>query len=60
VIRAAGKRTSAPGRAQREEYYRLKKVRIVELLEGKAARLAAIFVFIVIVLVLAFIMSQTA
>jgi len=38
----------------------LKKIRIVDLLEGKTARVLAILVLVVIVFVLAFIMSQTA
>ncbi len=50
----------APGAGQHEEHDRLKKIRIVDLLEGKAARLVAILIFVAIVLLLAFIMSQTA
>jgi len=38
----------------------LKKIRIFEFLEGKAARLLAILLLVVIVLLIAFIMSQTA
>jgi len=38
----------------------LKKIRIVDLLEGKTARVLAILVHVVIVFVLSYIMSQTA
>lgn len=57
---APGRPQRAPGRGPGEEYQRLKKIRIVDLLEGKTARVLAILVLVVIVFVLAFIMSQTA
>jgi hypothetical protein len=49
-----------PGTGQHEEHRRLKKFRFVDLLEGKAARLVAILIFVAIVLLLALIMTQTA
>jgi hypothetical protein len=57
---AAGRPLPVPGQAQCEEYLRLKKIRIIDLLEGKTAHVLAILVFVVIVVVLAFIMAQSA
>jgi hypothetical protein len=37
----------------------LRKIRVVDLLEGKAARVLAILLLIAVVLVLAFVMSQS-
>jgi len=60
VIAAARRIPPLPGAGQHEEHRRLKKIRFVDLLEGKAARLLAILIFVAIVLLLALIMSQTA
>ena len=57
---AAGRTLPVPCQVQREERQRLRKIRFVDLLEGKTARILAILVFVIIVVVLAFIMSQTA
>ena len=51
---------TASGWRQREAHYPLKKIRIIDLLEGKTARILAIMLFIGAILVLAFIVSQTA
>jgi hypothetical protein len=37
----------------------LKKIRVVDLLEGKTARILALLVFVLIVVLVAFVMSET-
>ena len=56
---ATGRRPPAPGQTRTEEYQRLKKIRIVDLLEGKTAYVLAILGFVAIVVLFALIMSQT-
>jgi len=49
-----------PGQARNDkEHQRLKKIRVVDLLEGKTARILALLVFVLIVVLIAFVMSQT-
>lgn len=43
-----------------EERYRLKKIRIVDLLEGKTAVVLAVVLFVVIVVIFAYAVFQTA
>jgi hypothetical protein len=57
--KANGRSNPVSGQAQSTECQRLKKIRIVDFLEGKTASVLAILVFIIIAVVLAFIMSQT-
>jgi hypothetical protein len=37
----------------------LKRIRVVDLLEGKTARILALLVFVLFVVLIAFVMSQT-
>jgi hypothetical protein len=60
VAGAAWRIPPVAGAGHHEEHCRLKKFRFVDLLEGKAARLLAILIFVAIVLLLALIVSQTA
>lgn len=49
-----------PRQRHREERYRLKRIRIVELLEGKTAVVLAVVLFVIIVVIFAYAVFQTA
>jgi hypothetical protein len=56
-----GRPIPAPPRQRHfEERYRLKRIRIVDLLEGKTAVVLAVVLFVVIVVIFAYAVFQTA